>query len=90
MLYFLGSVDDLLSIEPDLHVPGEVLCHRLPPEVQGGVYGLPGQEGGGAHLAHCCLPCSAQEPDTGLSITLWANSHVYESTLSVIEMFKIL
>ena len=37
-----GRVCDLLGAEPDLHEHGEVLRHRLPPQVPLSLHRLPG------------------------------------------------
>ena len=39
-----GRVCDLLGAEPDLHEHGEILRHRLPPQVPLSLHRLPGEK----------------------------------------------
>ena len=68
----------MLRAEPYLHVPGEILRHRVSPQVPVCVHRVPGQEGGGPHLAHGLRPRPAQDLDTGRT-TL---SHCHTVTLA--------
>ena len=55
----------MLRAEPYLHVPGEILRHRVSPQVPVCVHRVPGQEGGGPGLGHGGPAGAAQELDTG-------------------------
>ena len=48
-----------------LYLSHQVLRHRLPAEVEVGVHGVPGQEGGGPRLDHGGPAGAPQELDTG-------------------------
>ena len=62
----LGHLCDLLCAEPDLYEYGEVLCHRLPTEVEVSLYSVPGKEGGGRSLVTGCCAGPSKELDTGI------------------------
>ena len=59
-----------------LYLSHQVLRHRLPAEVEVGVHGVPGQEGGGPGLGHGGPAGAAQELDTGQTVGQCGTIHI--------------
>ena len=64
----------MLRAEPYLHVPGEILRHRVSPQVPVCVHRVPGQEGGGPCLDHGSTAGSPKKLDTGQTLPFLSGS----------------